>query len=484
MMGLDASPADQRVRDTAVRGTGLPFSAVLGFFAGLAVFSVSLHEIRDIDLYWHLLAGAQLSSGQPADSLGQDWTFGPNPNPWTSTQWLSEIVLYRLHEMAGWIGLAALRVITAAVAIAVLSWTTLRSRPKALAGFPFLLATGAVAVASQERPQQATLMGAAILGGTLISGITEGRLPRWYVLLPATIIWANFHGGWVLVPVVMGLIAVGRLADHGPRDPLGWRAAVLMLATLVCGAITPAGLAGLSAPFRFQGAAAGLIQEWQGTTPVDRYGVLTILMLALICVAWSRPTRVPRSELVGFFACLVFAWTAWRNVAPGLALVAPLVAHSLTRAFPRRRVAEPRWSVPVGIGAAVVLSLLSLVSLAGRDHLPRSTQPIALAEQISQLGPGQRVLNDYNAAGVVLYFGGDDVQVGIDGRTDRYGKEYIDDYVGLRSLEGDWQALLDELAPTAALFEEDRAIVHVLQTERGWQVVGRQDGWVLLVPGP
>ena len=186
--------------------------------------------------------------------------------------------------------------------------------------------------------------------------------------------------------------------------------------------------------------------------------------------------------MIAFFACLVFSWTAWRNVAPGLALASPLVAHRLEMAFPRVPRSEPKWSVPVGICIAVALTLISLIGLAGREHLPRNSEPIDLAMRIAELPAGQRVLNDYNASGMALYFGGAGTKVGIDGRADRYGSDYIQAYVDMKNLRGDWQQLLQELDPTSALIEEDTALAHVLQEERDWRVIGRQNGWVLMVP--
>ena len=465
------------------RGRGLPFSSVLGVVSGLAILTVAASEIRDIDLFWHLLAGAEIASGTPINSLGKEWSYAPEPRDWTSTQWLAELLLYGVYNWGSWTALAGLRVASAAVAIALLAQTTLRHRPKALAGLPYLVAITAIAYASQERPQQATFIGAAALGGVLTAGLTRSALPRWFVLVPATILWANLHGGWILVPVVMGLIALGRALDHGPTDPTARRSAAYVVLTLTCGLVTPAGLAGVTAAFRLKEATA-LIQEWQPTQPVHAFGVLTVLMLAFMGVGWARSHAVPASEVAAFFASLLFSWTAWRNVAPGLALAAPLVGFRLTAAFPQVRRSEPGWSVPLGIGSAVLLTLLSLVSLVGREHLPRSSQPIDLARQVGELPAGQRVLNDYNAAGMVLYFGGNGTRVGIDGRADRYGADYIEDYIGIRNLKGEWEELVDRLDPTSALFEEDMAIAHVLETERGWKVLGRENGWVLLAPAP
>lgn len=477
---LSQTTAEDRHTTGAGRHQGLPFTAILGFASGLAIIAVSASQLQDIDLYWHILAGSQIVSGTPIDGLGTAWSYAPDPNPWTSTQWLSEVILHYLHAWGSWSAVAAFRVVTASVTVAVVAGTTLRGRPAALAGLPYLVALTAIAYASQERPQQATFIGAAVLGGVLSSGL-RGQTPRWYLVVLGTVVWANLHGGWVLVPLVLCVLAVGRAADHGVRDRGGWQLAGLAALTVACGLATPAGFAGVTAAFRFR-KAAGAIQEWQLTQPLHIYGLLTALMLLFVCLGWARSQRVPVSEIIAFFVCLVFSWTAWRNVAPGILLAAPLVAHRLTAAFPQVRKAEPRWSVPVGVGAAVLLAVGSLGMLLDREHLPEADWPVSLAQQIATLPAGQRVLNDYNAAGLVLFFGGPRTQVGIDGRTDRYGAQYIEDYIGMRTLKSGWEALLDELDPTSALFEEDMAIAHVLQAERGWRVIGQESGWVLLVP--
>ena len=118
--------------------------------------------------------------------------------------------------------------------------------------------------------------------------------------------------------------------------------------------------------------------------------------------------------------------------------------------------------------------------IPSQDQLPREDWPFELAASVSELPAGQRVLNDYNIAGIVLQFGGESTQVGIDGRTDRYGADYITAYTSMINLNGDWEELLAELAPTAALLEDDSALGHVLVAERDWVELGAENGFVLL----
>ena len=468
------------------QATGLPFSAVLGLLAGLSIVASATTPLRDIDLYWHILAGRELLAGTAADQLGEAWSFAPGAHAWLTTQWLSEILMATLQDGVGWAGQAAFRLVTAAAALGMLAWSTLRGRPKALAGFPFLLAGALIVFVSQDRPSQFTLIGAAWLGGVLITGLTRQALPRWWVLLGVTVLWANLHGGWVLVPAILVLIALCLIVSEDRTEPgIVPRSLGLAVASVAAGCLTPAGVFGLSATWRFSESAVQ-IREWAAVQPASRVGWLTIAMLGLLLVGWSS-SRLPRAEALAVLALLTFSWLAVRNLAPGLALLAPLTAHRLCQAFPGVGRREPRWSVPVGLAAAGLLTLAAVVSVIARGpaNLPTTTQPVALAQRIAELPAGQRILNDYNTSGVVLYFGGSGTRVAIDGRADRYGSDYIAQYLDLLDLQGEWEPLLNELGPTAALLSQDSPMARYLQTERGWQQLGDADaGYVLLVPGP
>jgi hypothetical protein len=257
----------------------------------------------------------------------------------------------------------------------------------------------------------------------------------------------------------------------------------LALTTLsvLAGLCSPAGIANLTAISRLS-AASDLILEWKPTSPIDDVGVLIGGMLVLLAVAWARSAPVPPGELIAMLAICGFALIAVRNVVPALLLMAPVVAERLAAAFPAvGREPEPRWSAPAGVVLAGILTLAAVATLPGREHLPVERHPISLAKEVSALPPGQRVLNHYNTAGLVLWFGGVTTRVGIDGRTDRYGAEYIRDYLHMLAARGDWQELLRRLNPTSALIREDSALAHILMEERGWQVFKRDSGFVLLI---
>ena len=462
-------------------GRGLPLTAVLGVLIGILVIAATRVTLRDVDLYWHILAGEELASGASPGALGSDWLDAPNPLPWTSTQWLGEWALHLIHELGGWAAIAAFRVLSMALTVAALALTTFKGRSVPAAVGPVPHRGLRDWLHPEERPQQVTFLGAALLGAVLVRGLRNGTVPRWWIVLPLTALWANIHGGWILVPVVLGLISLGRFLDQGIRDASARALALLGLASLATGALSPAGTGNVTVLLRVSSAARGVIAEWGPTVPASMVGSLTVMMLALAILGWTRPGQeVPRSEIVIVLVLVAFAWAAWRNVTPALALLAPVVADRLDRAYsdePRRR--EPRWSAPVGIGIAVVCTVVAVSLLPGRDHLPTDRYPVGLAGAISGLPGPQRVLNDYKVAGLVLYFGGESTRVGIDGRTDRYGQEYLTKYLDTLKMAGPWRSTIDDLAPTSALLEADSPVAQYLVL-KGWHTAGQEAGYVLL----
>jgi hypothetical protein len=73
--------------------------------------------------------------------------------------------------------------------------------------------------------------------------------------------------------------------------------------------------------------------------------------------------------------------------------------------------------------------------------------------------------------------------VGIDGRADRYGGEYIEKYeIDLMDARPGWEDLVEELRPTSALLRKDSPLAGVLVAQKDWVVVESEGRWILLHP--
>jgi hypothetical protein len=340
----------------------------------------------------------------------------------------------------------------------------------------------------QDRSQQITFVLAPLVGWWVERLWREGRLPRWWVVLPVVIVWANMHGGWLLLPLGLGLAALARLLDRGWRDPVLGRAILLAAVCVAAACVSPAGLSNGFAALRFSGSTS-MILEWLPARLWDWETAPFLALLGIALVSWARGRARPsRGEVALVLLLALFAFNAWRNLTPAALILAPLVTGILARALGEpdpRPSGEPvplaRFAVALGIAGTVV----ALVLAGRQDPLVDPSLPVRLIAVVAQTPAPQRVLNTYNVSGALLWFGGGPghVQVGADGRADRYGDEYLTAYqIDMIGGRPGWETLFDQLAPTSALLRTDEPLVTLLQSQRHWVVVATDHDYVLLRP--
>jgi hypothetical protein len=278
-----------------------------------------------------------------------------------------------------------------------------------------------------------------------------------------------------MAPVFLVVAAMARLLDDRSRPALRFAAQAVGLggAGLLVGCINPIGIRSLTLPFTLH-SATGSIAEWQGTT-IGPYFTWGFLLLAAAQIhAWIRSRdEVPRSRLAWTAILVVFGFMAYRNVAVALLLLAPVVAVEVSRprvpSTPAPR--EARMLAIAVVAMSSVALLVATVTAAAVNPLP-STAPTRLASTLDD-GQPHRVLDAYNTGGIVLAFAGPDVRVGIDGRADYYGGDYIKHYGDMLDMRAGWQRLFDRLSPDAAIIDTRLPLAAWL-VEHGWTEHGRQ----------
>lgn len=447
--------------------------------------------LRDVDVYWHIRLGHELLQGVSIYDVGSDWSFAPVQLPWVSTQWLVEILFAWLEQLFGLEGLIAFRTVTTGLALVMVGWTCLRTQRVWAGLVAFLPAAFTLFVFAQDRPQQVSFILLPLVGWWWLRIVRSAQLPRWWLILVLSIVWANCHGLWILLPVGLALAALGRMLDHGLSDRTARRAWLLVLVSAIGGSVTPIGPLNLLAPVRFAGAARAIV-EWSPTDFISLTAAGLTVVLGLYVIAWAfGRVRATGSEVLLVLAFGAFGAMAARNIAPAVLVLTPVLAARISLAFQGPRPLEVPGSLqrlgrPLTVLMLTFAVILGVFTVAGSTAIQPDSKPMALIAQISRLTTPSRVLNSYNVSGLVLWFArpevsASEVQVGIDGRTDRYGAQYIDDYLSMEQGKTGWDAMVQRLAPTIALLPEDDALAPLLLS-RGWAEVGREAGFVLLSP--
>jgi hypothetical protein len=444
----------------------------------------STTSIFDPDAYWHVLMGRDIwaehrLSGDPA------WTFGPHES-WQTTQWLSELVMAGAHAAWGWTGLTVLKVLAALCTLAVLAGATLRGHSRRARLLIFTLAVLALAGEIQERPASFVLPLTAVAAWQAATWIRNGHLPRVWHVAALTVVWANLHGSWLLVPALWALLAVLNVINGKRFDR---RVVARAVAATFAGLITPVGWAGLGSAVRIRNASAASISEWQPSSTLAFSFAVLLMMLAVTLTAAALGQARPRvTELGWLLAWGAVAVLAFRNIAPAVVLLAPVAADVLARAWPDRGAPPPPPSPArarrVGAVAAALLATgLPVAAIAGTAHqggVPADAPTALIARIAHEPGP-RRVITEYEMFGQVLALSRPGVSTPLDGRTDRYGAERVARHTDLVNARPGWRDQIEPMAATDALLYRDTALTDAL-TYAGWRQAGADARFVWLQP--
>lgn len=483
-MGGAIGPTEPATRHLP-RFRGEPFHVLVVVVAAYLILG-TIGPIRDIDSYWHVRLGQEIWSQRSFSGPGLDWSFAVTNAEWRSTQWLTELAMAAVTEVLGWSGLVVFRGVATFALLAGIAFTVLRGVPARIGALVFTLTGVACVIGIQDRPM---ILGTLIMPFLALMwrrAVCQGAWPSGWILLPGTVVLANTHGLWIMIPAILGLAVLGRVADQGLGDPPSRRGLLLLLGTLAAGAASPLGISNLFAVFTFR-SATELVNEWQPTT-IDFPPVWGVLgLLALMVWSYARtPHLIPRSEAIYVLALWVFAFTAFRNVTTAALLLAPIVAGRLAmtwKAGPSRT--GPREGAILAATCVIGVAGSAIVAMGSWWLVPALPEqgrlPLGIAERLAERGEPMRIFNDYNVAGSVLALAGPTVQVAVDGRSDYYGSQYIRDHIDtIKSVPGSFSTFTD-LDPDAALISDRAPLADDLK-ERGWTVTDREGDWVLLEP--
>jgi hypothetical protein len=354
---------------------------------------------------------------------------------------------------------------------------TARSRSLAVRGgvtLSCLLITGALV---SGRP---LLFG--LLGFVLTFLAADGRLdPRW--LLPVGWVWVNTHGSFPYALLLLVVLAVGRRLDEGEwgREPrvLAWSAGGIAL-----GALNPIGPRLLLFPLTLLSKTDAFrsIVEWRAPTYElwHTYAVLALLLVAVLALS-RRPSWRDGGVLVVFGA---LGLTSQRNQVILVVVLAAVLASTLPEVGPTvRSVARPVLGAPARVAVVLAFVLFGVAS-ARSPEVDLSPYPVATIEWMEAeglWGPDSRVVAPDFVGNLREAREGPDARVFIDDRVDMFPVEVTEDYVDLLGGRPGWDEILDRHEATAVLWEEDTALASLLAQSEGWEVVRREDGWLLAV---
>ena len=455
----------------APRASGWTLVLILVGGAGVCV---SAYLNVDPDLYWHRVLGAHWISTRSLSLSPDPIAYTPGA-AWFPTAWLVEVLYAAIVSAFGYTGVFVLRFLLAVAFYTLLGRFLHRTARPATAALLFFAVGIPASLVVQDRPQTFSLLFVVLLLPSVNRALTQDIAPRLVPSVAITFLWANVHGLWVLVPGLLGLLALARVFE---RRAIWRHPALAALVCLAAAGLTPVGPRLLLSPFLVT-KAAGTVVEWEATalrTPVA-WGLAASLALLLIC--WARTDAVQPRAVVFGLALTAFGLMAYRNAVFASLLLVPLVATSVDRAF-------PRWNSRITVPRAMVLATVPVLLLAAAstyvqhahisDNLPKR-----IASRLAAQPDVRHLVATYNTTGFLRDFGGDHLRLSIDGRSDRYGSNRITAQIEMLNGSRGWQKRLDRLSPDAIVMARTSPLRELL-TERGWTTVIVDGTYVLMEP--
>lgn len=480
---------------------------LIGIVTLILVFIMASRTPIDSDLWWHLRAGQQTwESGHIVTT--DMFSYTRNGIPWTNHSWLAQIILYLLFKWGGYLGIGALVATLATLSMALVYFQM--EGPTILR--PFILVGAAVIAAWvwSPRPQLFSLVFLALVGYLIYLYKYKGQNRLW-LLIPIFIFWSNLHGGYVLGFIFLGTMILGELLNHLLRtssaEKIPFKKVVQLIMWTCMSAfavlINPNGINIWLIPFQTVEITnlQMYISEW--TSP-DFHNIGQQVLLWLIYGGMAAMIFSGRSvDIADLLVFLVFAsmsTIARRNFGPFAIISPPIIMrylwpslinlwgqlrprvnHIINRVQKERQRTGNQTLFAPSIKRAINLGIIALLGGIAMVKLYAVTNPsfmnFAIEAQyptsaitwIQDNHPAGQLFSSYDWGGFLIW-NLRDYPVFIDGRTDLYKDEMINQWFDVVNASGNWQKILDTWKVNLLLLEPQRPVVQLLAIN-GWKLL-------------
>lgn len=455
----------------------------------------------DSDQWWHLRAGAVTWEQRSPVTIDQ-FSFTREGSRWINHSWLSELLMFLMFRWGDFRGLTFMVAGLAAVTIGLV-YLQIEGSPLTRA---FLLVAGipTIALVWSPRPQMFSLLCFGILAYLLYLYKWQRKNLLWISPL-LFIVWSNLHGGYPLGLLLMIAFIVGEILNHlfyqsgdknFTRNELAQIIFWLGLSALAV-IINPNWTLMWSIPFRTVSIRVlqDHIEEWKSPDlhEIQQQTFLWLLLATFGVIGLSK-RRLDGSDLLSLVIFAYLGMLARRNIAPfGMIAIPVLSRHLPHLSFNfrdsvlsilknpevNRRISKKTSLLINGIlifsiivGASYKIDYVSSSDLFNQHE--RQEFPYDAVQWIKANKPKGNLFNSYNWGGYLIW-NLPEYPVFIDGRTDLFGDDLLEDYLNLMRGDDGWEQLLDFYDINLILIENGSTLGKVLRKSVPWRLEYKDD---------
>lgn len=439
------------------------------------------------------------------------YSFSRPQGEWYAFEWLTCLIYALLHQAVGLNAVVGASAVLLGLYPVLMLRASLDRGAALLVAFPIaLLGYQGASIHYLARPHLFTM----ILFVITVWAVERDRQnpTKWtYLLVPMGIVWTNLHGGFLTLPVYLGLVAAGYFLERWwQRKPELMTAARRYFGlSVLCGLaslVNPYGLKLHAHIYQFLGSRwlTEMVQEYAPawTFTFDRmgvyYGMVAAAVLVSMWLLW-REKRVVEPLILLFF--IYASMKSARHITLFMVVAVPILALELTRVWrhgadkagPRSILklldqvfadltpAFHRFSIWLPIVA------LALTLDAGRwfptqfPHDGREDYPLAMIQRHQTFLRGSRLFTTDHWADFLVYRDFPNQKIFVDGRSDYFGQQIGYEYLTMLETDPGWQPLWRKWNFDAALMPTKMKLTRALEQDPDWRVVDRTEAALLFV---
>jgi hypothetical protein len=470
--------------------SGLTLDRVWAVLAvGIPVIGALFLSMSTVDLAYHIRLGELILHGTipRVDSF----SFAAAGATWVDQQWLAQAAMALAHRAGGW---DAVFLLKAGLVGLTFGWVFAACRsggasPRAAAG---LTLAGYLAGAQNlaMRPQLfAVTLFAAVLW---ISSTRRDHPARQWAIPVIALVWANLHGSFVLVPVLVGL---DWLEDRRERSPGVSRTFLIGVLSVLATLVNPFGIRvwSYAVDIATNPTITRFASEWEPTSARTLSGIALFAWVAGLAWFFARRTEpVPWTTLLKLGVWFVVALPALRGVAWwGLAApvaVAPLLAAPAPDAEGRKgsRVMNLALVGVLVAGMVVLLPWWRGTEPDGRPSILVEAPEGVVAAVTGASEAGDHVWVDQVWASWFEYRL-PDRPVFVDSRIELYPEQTWATYLDVANGREGWQDVLDRYGVDVLALSpgQSQKLIERVDVDPGWRRIYRdEDGSVFVRASP
>ncbi len=460
--------------------------AVAALVAVAAVAMGGALSNRDGDLGRHLQIGARILGTRSFPTV-DIYSYTSAGGAMVPHEWIAQVLFAAAYNLGGFVGVAMVVVVSVALSWAITTRLLLARGLRATAVLPIVIIGAASSMIHwATRPHVFTFI-FVVVWVALLDDLRDGKRDHIWWVIPLMVVWANTHGAFIIGFVLIGTYLIGGIIDrrvgvenHASSRHLGMALGASLIASLA----NPVGTRLITNSFAYIGE--DFLHEFTAeyNTPnfhQRAFWPFAALIFVAMLLKWQKtPTNI----------LLVVSWAAFglysfRNIPIFALVTVPILAvgvdRLLTSAAGRlpfripNRWTDPSWArmhqfVVGGVVATLFLASLgfTLRESGNRFQFSPDQFPVEALAALNGIYPGERVFNQFEWGGYLIYCCWSEVEVFIDGQTDYYGPELTMEYDQVVEGRPGWDDVLERYDVDWVLIRSEKPLAQILMASPDW----------------